>query len=86
MCLSFSSAYFQLCNAHMQYCGCSAAVEHLPRDLEVEGSDPAEHWAFFFYFHLVFSNFPPKQILECPKSDHSKRFISMNDVKFPINT
>ena len=33
------------------------AVEHSPRDHEVEGSDPAGHWAFFF-FYLFFSNFP----------------------------
>ena len=39
-------------NLHSSGCSCSAAIEHLPRDDEVEGSNPAGHLAFFF------SNFP----------------------------
>ena len=34
--------------------GCSSAAELMPRDQEILGSNPARHWAFFFFLF----NFP----------------------------
>ena len=48
--------------------GCSAAVKHSPRDHEVEGSNLARRFAFFFFFYLFFSSFPSQCSCESPKS------------------
>ena len=33
--------------------GCSAAVEHSPRNFEVVGSNPAGHWAFSLLLYFL---------------------------------
>ena len=34
--------------------GCSTAAEHMPRNQEVSGLNPARSWAFFFFFFDLF--------------------------------
>ena len=47
----------------------AAAVEHMPRNQEIVGSNPTRCWAFFFFFHLF--------LLECPKSQGGASLTSI---------
>ena len=51
--------------------GCSTAVEYAPHNQELVVSNPAGCW---FFSSSIFSYFPSP--VECPKSGHSRRFIS----------
>ena len=39
----------------MMISSCATAVEHTPCDQEVVGSNPAEYWAFFFFYLFLLS-------------------------------
>ena len=56
--------------------GCSKAVEHMPLEQKLVGSNPAGCLAFFF---VSFPFSPPAKSVEFPVSGPSRRCISTND-------